>query len=154
VPTFRKGKSIDLTEILSHKLGEEYKLIIKLHPLEDTIVSEEYKIDSKYSTYDLIKIADYIITDYSILSIEASVLEKPIFLYLYDLEEYSKNRGLNINLEQELKTFTSKSFNDIMSKIKNSDYNIEEIINYRDKYIQVNTDNTIKDLSNFILELL
>ena len=154
VPTFRKGKSIDLTEILNYQLNDEYKLIIKLHPLEDTIIPEEYKIDSKYTTYDLIKIADYIITDYSILSIEASLLEKPIFLYLYDLEEYSKNRGLNIDLEQELKTFTSKSFNDIMSKIQNTDYNMEEILNYRDKYIQVNADNSIKDLSNFILELL
>ena len=154
VPTFRQGKSIDLTEILNYQLNDEYKLIIKLHPLEDTIIPEEYKIDSKYTTYDLIKIADYIITDYSILSIEASLLEKPIFLYLYDLEEYSKNRGLNIDLEQELKTFTSKSFNDIMSKIQNTDYNMEEILNYRDKYIQVNADNSIKDLSNFILELL
>lgn len=154
VPTFRKSKDVDLTEILNYSLKDEYKLIIKLHPLEDTVVPEKYKINSKYTTYDLIKVADYIITDYSILSIEASLLEKPIFLYLYDLEEYSKNRGLNINLAQELKTFTSKSFNDIMDKIQNNDYDMEEILNYRDKYIQVNTKNTIKDLSDFILELL
>ena len=155
VPTFRKGKSIDLTKILKYPLNkEEYKLIIKLHPLEDTKISEEYKIDSKYTTYDLIKIADYIITDYSILSVEASLLEKPVFLYLYDLEEYSKNRGINIDLAQELKTFTSKSFGDIMSKIQNNDYDMEEIIRYKNKYIEVDTDNVIRDLSNFIIELL
>ena len=154
VPTFRKGKNIDLTDILNYSLKDEYKLIIKLHPLENTVVPEEYKIDSKYTTYDLIKIADYIITDYSILSIEASILEKPIFLYLYDLEEYSQNRGLNINLQQELSTFTCRTFNDIMNKIQKGDYNLEEIKKYRNKYIEIETDNSIKNLTDFILELL
>jgi len=154
VPTFRKGKSIDLTEVLEYSLSNEYKLIIKLHPLENTNIPEEYKINSKYTTYDLIKIADYIITDYSILSIEASLLEKPIFLYLYDLEEYNKNRGLNIDLAEELKSFTSKSFNDIMGKIKNNDYGMDEIKKYKNKYIEIDTTNTISYLSNFIINLI
>lgn len=155
VPTFRKGKRIDLTEILNYPIDKEkYKLIIKLHPLERDNVAEEYKIDASYTTFDLIKIADYIITDYSILSVEASILEKPIFLYLYDLEEYNKNRGLNIDLEQELKTFTSKSFLDIMNKIENNNFNIEEIKKYKNKYIQINVSNTIEKLTDFILNLI
>jgi len=154
VPTFRKGKSIDLTEILNYKLDDEYKIIIKLHPLENTFVPEEYKIDAEYTTYDLIKIADYIITDYSILSIEASILEKPIFLYLYDLEEYNQNRGLNIDLIQELKSFTSKNFNDIMSKIETNNFDIQEIIKYKQKYIEIDTTNVVRQLAEFIIELL
>ena len=102
----------------------------------------------------MIKIADYIITDYSVLSIEASILDKPIFLYLYDYEEYENERGLNINLNKELKTFTSRNFNDIMTKIKENTYNMEEINNYRDKYIQVDPNNTINELSKFILDLV
>jgi len=154
VPTFRKGKNTDLTTILNVPINKEkYKLIIRLHPLEDTNIPEEYKIDSKYTTYDLIKIADYIITDYSILSIEASILEKPIFLYLYDLEEYNKNRGLNIDLNKELKTFTCKSFNDIIEKIETNNFDINEIKRYKNKYIEVETNNTIEKLTSFILEL-
>lgn len=154
VPTFRKGKNINLTEMLNYPINkEEYKLIIKLHPLEKANVPQEYSIDSKYTTFDLIKIADYIITDYSILSIEASVLEKPVFLYLYDFEEYNENRGLNIDLEKELKTFTSKTFNDIMEKINNNSFDIEEIKRYRNKYIEIDTSNTVEDLSKFILNL-
>ena len=154
VPTFRKGKNVDLNEMLNYPLDKnKYKLIIKLHPLENANVPEEYLIDSKYTSFDLIKIADYIITDYSILSVEASLLEKPIFLYLYDIEEYNKNRGLNIDFERELKTFTSKSFNDIMSKIEKEEYDIQEIKNYKNKYIEVDTKNTIEPLAKFILRL-
>ena len=155
VPTFRKEKSVNLDEILNYPIDEtKYKIIIKLHPLEKTTVDEKYKISSKYTSYDLIKIADYIITDYSILSVEASILEKPIFLYLYDFEEYSENRGININLNQELSTFTTEKFSDIMSKIENNDFDIKEIIDYKKKYIEVDTNNTIELLIKFILNLL
>lgn len=155
VPTFRKGKDTDLTEILDYPIDKEkYKLIVKLHPLEKANVPKEYKINSKYTSYDLIKIADYIITDYSILSIEASILEKPIFLYLYDLDEYNESRGLNINLIEELKTFTSKNFNDIMKKIEENSFDINEIIKYKNKYIEIETKNTVNELTRFVLELL
>lgn len=155
VPTFRKEKSVNLDEILNYPIDEtEYKIIIKLHPLEKTKVDEKYKISSKYTSYDLIKIADYIITDYSILSVEASILEKPIFLYLYDFEEYSKNRGVNIDLNHELSTFTTKNFNDIMKKIEEQDFNIQEIIDYKNKYIEVDTNDTINKLAEFVLDLI
>lgn len=155
VPTFRKGKTANLSEIINYNLDEEkYKIIISLHPLEKDVVPDKYRIDSKYSSYDLIKIADYIVTDYSILSIEASILNKPIFLYLYDFEEYKKNRGVNIKIEKELKTFTTFNFSDIMRKIDEKNYNIEEIKAYKNKYIEISTEDTIEKLSKFIVNLL
>ena len=155
VPTFRKDKSIDLSEIFNYQYDKtKYKIIIKLHPLDDTQIPSEYTFDNKYTSYDLIKIADYIITDYSTLSIEASVLNKPIFLYLYDMENYNQSRGLNIDLCNELKTFTSKNFSDIMNKIKNHDYNMNEIEKYKNKYIEVNPKNTTAKLADFVLKLM
>ncbi len=155
VPTFRKDKNIDLSEIFNYQYDKtKYKIIIKLHPLDDTQIPSEYTFDNKYTSYDLIKIADYIITDYSILSIEASILNKPIFLYLYDMENYNQSRGLNIDLCNELKTFTSKNFSDIMNKIKNHDYNMNELEKYKNKYIEVNPKNTTAELADFVLKFM
>ena len=39
---------------------------------------------SKFSTLDMIKVCDYVITDYSAVCIEASLLNKPVYFYLYD----------------------------------------------------------------------
>lgn len=154
IPTFRKNKGTDLTEILNYPLDrKKYNLIINLHPLDTTNAPEEYQIDKKYNSYDLIKLADYIITDYSILSVEGSILHKPIFLYTYDYEEYQETRGLNINLEEELGSFTSHSFNDIMRKIEEQEYNMTEIENFRNKYIEVNAEETVTELSNFITKV-
>ena len=61
---------------------------------------------------------------------------------------------LNIELFEELQTFTSKSFNDIIEKIKTNNYKIKEIIEYRSKYIEIDTNNAINDLTDFILRLI
>lgn len=154
IPTFRKNKETNLKELLNYNLDEKkYNLIIKLHPLDKTIVPDKYLVDEKIKSFDLIKIADYIITDYSVLSIEASILNKPIFFYLYDEEEYEKNRGLNINVKKELKSFTSKRFSDIMTKIEKEDYNMKQLNEYKSKYIEVNLLTAIKNLGEFLLKL-
>ena len=112
---------------------------------------EKYLVDSQYSTFDLIKIADYIITDYSALSIEASILEKPIFLLMKDLDNYEKSRGLNINLKEELPSFICENFVEIMDKIEKKEYNIKELIYYQKKYIEIDCKNAIENLVDFII---
>lgn len=154
IPTFRKNKNINLVdEILKTTIDKNnYNLIISLHPLDKTNVPDEYLIDKKYSSFDLIKIADYIITDYSVLSIEASVLKKPIFLLLQDLKEYETARGLNVNLKQELPSFICENFVEVIDKIDKKEYNMEELHNYKNKYIQVDVNKTVKNIVNFIIQ--
>lgn len=48
------------------------------------------------------KVCDGIITDYSAASLRASLLDKPVYLYLYDYENYQADQGLNIDLWAEL----------------------------------------------------
>ena len=153
IPTFRKNNDFNAVEkILEHKIDEnKYNLIISLHPLDTTPVPEKYLVDKKYSSYDLIKIADYIITDYSALSIEASVLNKPIFIFLPDIKEYKEETGLNINLKEELSTFTCENFDEIIDKIEKKEYNTKEIEKYREKYIEINENKTTENLASFIL---
>ena len=50
----------------------------------------------------MICIADYIITDYSGIAIEAAILNKKTLYYVFDYEEYDKNTGINIDLFKEM----------------------------------------------------
>lgn len=155
VPTFRKGENVDLTEINKCKIDEEkYALIIRLHPLDTNIVEAKNKIKGQYSTYDLVKIADYIITDYSVLLIEASLLNKPIYLYTYDYEEYKKNRGLNIDLKKEMKSIVHSHFSTIIQSIEKEKYDLKEIKKIKNKYIEINPKTCTSDLVSFIICLL
>ena len=144
VPTFRKGKSTPVNEIIKKVDNTKYNLIIRLHPLEKTNVDNEYIVDSKYSTFDLLKIADYVITDYSAIAFETAVIDKPIFFYLYDLDEYENNRGLNINLKKEMKSVTFNNINDIILVIDEDKYPYEEYQKFKDKYIETKDTNNSK----------
>ena len=155
IPTYRKNnESIIIEDILNTNIDEKkYNLIIKLHPLDNTSLPDKYVIDKKYSSFDLIKIADYIITDYSALSIESSLLDKPIFIYANDIRTYEQDRGLNIDLENELYSFTCKNFDQIMDKIEKKEYNMDQIKKYKNKYIEIDINDTISKLAEFILSM-
>jgi len=151
VPTFRKEKGAYVEDLINIVDTEKYNLIIKLHPLDKTKVEEKYTIGKQYNTFDLLKIADYIITDYSAVAFEAAVLDKPIFFYLYDIDEYKENRGMNVNLKEEMSSSTFDKVEDIMDVIINKKYNYDDLQKFKNKYIETaNTHNTERILDQII----
>lgn len=149
-PTFRdyddskylKNK-IELIEGLSKKY---YVLYRGHHASKDLDFFENIKTNNflNVSNYpevnDLLVISDALITDYSSICIDFSILDKPVYFFTYDLKEYSEKRGLYIDFE---KTFHSIHFS--------AKFLLEEIT--RTKQREKNCENTeiIKEL--FLEEL-
>lgn len=152
IPTFRKGEKIDLEKIINAIDEEKYNLIIRLHPLDESDVEEKYKIGKEFSTFDLIKIADYVITDYSAIAFETATLNKPLFFYLYDLKEYEENRGLNINLQEEMKNCTKLDIKEIVNIIESDNYDYNELKRFKDKYVETSDTNNTERIVEYILE--
>ena len=105
---------------------------------------------SEFTTFQLLHVADYIVTDYSGLSLEASMLSKPVYIYAYDYEEYSQDPGLNVDLEKELKPYFFKDVKEVSKKLKQA-YKMEILLNYQKKYIKEKKDVTDK-LVNIIIK--
>jgi len=152
VPTFRKGKRIELETIINAFSKEKYNLIIRLHPLDETKVEDEFLIDNQYQTMDLLKIADYVITDYSAIAFEAAVLKKKLFFYLYDIQEYQEERGLNISLKQEMPSVTYNNVAQIAETIEKQTYNEKEWERFREKYIETCDSDNTKRIVDYLLE--
>jgi len=85
-------------------LGDDYVLLIKLHPhlvkgFNARTFVPEYMKDfaikphPSYPIENLLCAADIVISDYSSLIFEYSLLERPMIFYPYDLEEYEKGRA-------------------------------------------------------------
>ncbi len=53
-----------------------------------------------FSSYDLMKLADIIITDYSACAFEASLLLKPLYFFIPDYESYMQDRGINVDVKR------------------------------------------------------
>ena len=105
-PTFR-GNDIhkayyDFSQIhfssLQQSLGEDYVCIIKLHPFiknkyQETLDPQFYiDLTSMREINDLLFITDILITDYSSVIFEASLLDIQTIFFAYDLQEYIQAR--------------------------------------------------------------
>ncbi|MBQ7435809.1 MAG: CDP-glycerol glycerophosphotransferase family protein [Oscillospiraceae bacterium] len=51
---------------------------------------------------ELMIVADALISDYSSIYFDFSVTHKPMYCYAYDYDRYMSNRGMYLNLKDEL----------------------------------------------------
>lgn len=86
----KKLADLDINVIFrSHTETEELLKDIKI---PDKIIIP----NSSIQTNELLSITDTLITDYSSVFFDFIVTERPIIHYLYDIEEYTQQRGLNL----------------------------------------------------------
>ncbi len=144
VPTFRpEEKEKKIQELIDCVDFEKYNFIIKLHPLTNLNNYDERVIwDKKFSSQDMMIIADYIITDYSAVVYEASLLGKPLYFYTYDYEEYVRKRDFYLDFKQELPGVISEDPKEIMNAITGDNYDLTAIEKFKNKYIYI-TDDTV-----------
>lgn len=155
-PTFRSDGRNNVDELIKNIDSNKYNLIVSLHPKDITKKSDQIIcIDrNKYTTFDFIRVCDYVITDYSAVAVDASVLNKRVILYVYDYEKYNKENGLNIDLFKELPGCTFKSAKDMMNMLNENKYNNEAFQKFRKKYVTNLNGGCTKKLIKLIKENL
>ena len=90
------------------KLGNEYVLLFRAHYEVAKVLGLEnsndfvYNVSSYPSLNDLMVISDLVISDYSSIYFDYSILEKPMFNFSYDYEEYCRVRGLYFDIKEEM----------------------------------------------------
>ena len=122
--------------LLMEELENDTVLIVKYHylvmdqidwtPYEGFI----YSYDMSYDISLLYLVSDMLITDYSSVMFDYSILKRPMLFYCYDLDEYKDSlRGFYFDFIKEAPGPIVKSSSKLIRAIKEYDYNM-----YRDKY--------------------
>lgn len=126
------------------KLGKDYVLMINGHYAISEILNLVADNDFVFNTFgypelnDLLIIADILISDYSSIVFDYSILGRPIFGYCYDFDEYMAIRGSYIDIEQFYRDGAIRNEDSLLDAIVNLDYEVacrftkEQI---RDKYL-------------------
>lgn len=99
------SESQDATEKASvdvENMASEYRVVISPHPVKGEHYNALGRTLAEYSTFELLALCDYFVTDYSAVVYEAAVAEKPIFLYAYDLDDYENRRGFYLDFENDM----------------------------------------------------
>lgn len=152
-PTFRNNNNYNFDDLINSFDYNKYNLVMTMHPKSKINVKDKRVIiidNTKYLTFDVLKLVDYVITDYSALAIDALVCNKKVMFYLYDYDEYSKENGLNINLFKEYPLYTSKTADKLLDVLKKDNYNLKELKKLRDKYVTKSAGNCTSELVDLI----
>ncbi len=123
-------------DLLRERLGDEYICIVKYHYLVKENIDWSkyqgfvYKFDTCDDIAELYLVSDMLITDYSSVMFDYSVLKRPMFFFAYDLEDYKDNlRGFYFDFLNEAPGPITKTTEELIHSILN--YNSQE---YKDKY--------------------
>lgn len=136
-PTFRDDElqntslHLDIAE-MERALGEEYQLILKLHP---SISNDLEKLDSDFVVYvdketpieTVLPVVDILITDYSSIPFEFALLEKPMIFYTYDLQAYDKARGLSDGFLETIPGNCVFTTVELIEEIKKASFDLEKV---------------------------
>ncbi|MBR5561641.1 MAG: CDP-glycerol glycerophosphotransferase family protein [Clostridia bacterium] len=140
-PTFRDDpetdknivKNIDV-DLFTNKLGEEYSLLVKLHPQihSGDKVNGTLDVTEGHDINDLTLICDVLITDYSSVCMDFALLSKPCIFFAFDLESYEKERSFYFDYENYVPGPVVRDFGSVVEEIKNPRKNEEKLRSFRD----------------------
>lgn len=164
-PTFRIGKSgVDrkrksinkyLQKLIDEIDFDKYNLIIKFHPLSnDTINDDRVIVDKQFKTTDFLDISSYVITDYSAIVYEVAYLNKPLYFYSFDIDEFEKNRDFYLDIRKDMPGIVTSDAKKIINEIEKNHYDLKKIKEFSKNNIIKCKKTYTKDINDFIIKVL
>jgi CDP-ribitol ribitolphosphotransferase len=151
-PTYRRNRPDRYDDVLQRFDDPRYALVIKPHPLvESTVTGENVVNASDVDVLDLLPLCDAVITDYSAVAFEAAVLDKPIYFFLYDFEEYEREHGLNVDLFAEMPGATYRDLGPIAERIDTGVYDPELVRRLAERYVSVRDGSCTRQIAAVVL---
>ena len=151
-PTWREsadgGKSYILNppinfDVWKDALGADYVVLFRAHHQTTKILRVKYdefvRNVSDYSAVnDLMIASDILITDYSAIAFDYSILCKPILCYAYDYDTYLAERGMYFEIDDRYPNKSCRTEDELLEKIIKMDYKTEceNTKRFRDEFIK------------------
>lgn len=157
-PTWREsvdgGKSYSIKPPIhfdkwEEALGEEYIVLFRAHHLTTKVLGVKYNdfvrdVSDYPFVNDLMIASDILITDYSAIAFDYSILCRPIFCYAYDYDSYLSERGTYFDIDERYPNKSCRTEEELFNRIQNISYQ-EECRNakkFRDEFVQYGADAT------------
>ena len=123
------------------QMGDEYVFLLRVHyeVAKHTQLPKGrmWKDVSNYKNLNTLMIAsDVLITDYSSIMFDYSILGKPIICFAYDYEEYKEKRGMYFDVRKHLITF--QDGNEMADYIFSGDLidSVDKTAQFRKKFVE------------------
>lgn len=151
-PTFRRNIELRWESLLEEFDFSKNVLVIKGHPNQKIECDiEGVYMCPEFTSADIMAACDYIITDYSAISVEAAVLNKKTYYFLYDYEEYTAKNGINLNPFESMPGCAFTDGRELIRDLQAGNYNQAVLDQYRSKYLPEELGTSTKKLAETVL---
>ncbi len=129
--------AIDMDEIYRF-CGEQYAFVFKMHPsLPPTFIDDQYSdriidLTGVYDINDLLYVSYCIVSDYSSVVFEASLLDKPVVFFTPDLDDYTSSRGFYCDFEGYVPGKLCRTISETLEVIAGEQFDYEALRTFRD----------------------
>ena len=167
-PTFRgKGngncyyptEKFNVDKVLE-TLGNDWGIIIKMHPYlkEKMTFSDKYACRvancENWDINDVLFSADFLVTDYSSVIFEASILEIPMAFLAFDLDEYIEKRDFYYDFKSFVPGEIVQTDIEAAEIAKSGNYDIQRVKDFADKSFGNTAGNACKNIKELTQKLL
>ena len=163
-PTKKPFSNAFLLKLNQYLIKNNFIFLIKWHtyektqyPLKDFSRIKDITKDVN-DLQELLPCIDILITDYSSVSYDFSLLEKPIIFYPYDYDDYVKSRKVYVDYFDEFPGPFIKNENDLLSELfridsifKNNDDYMKKYQKFKIKFNDFRDGNSCERLHNFLI---
>lgn len=153
-PTFREYSRNSINEITQEmridlkrwdkEMGDRYILLVRVHyevakTLDFVTYNSVFNVSDYPHLNDLMIISDLLISDYSSIYFDYSILHRPMLCFAYDIDEYIRNRGMYIDIRKELPCSIVQSEEELFSEIHRVFEEYKELckktVKFQEKYV-------------------
>lgn len=147
-PTFR-GRShyqgefeipLELSRMKA-ELGDKYVLLVQLHPYmnKGVVFNTDpadfiYRTNTDFKVEEMLLAADILITDYSSIIFDYSLLNKPMAFFVHDLESYIGERDFYYPFESFIPGPAFKETDDMIEWLKKQDKDFSTVKHFAEKF--------------------
>ena len=145
-PTWRTKKRFDLKldlAAMKEALSDEYVLVLRSHYLESQFVPEDIYDDFVLNGHayenvnEMLYAADVLITDYSSIMFDYSLLCRPMIIFAWDYDKYmGKSRGIYFDIRAEYPGLMAETTDLVIDRLAHQDEVMEEVTRFHDRFNQ------------------
>lgn len=141
-------------------LGDDYIVVFKPHYLiinkyenDQSLEGFLYSISAEAEINELYVLSDVLVTDYSSVFFDYAVLNRPIYFYMYDLEEYKGElRGFYLDIYTELPGDIYEDEQKLLNDMKNGIYDYSRLETFNQRFNHAQTGDCAKKVINIVFE--
>ena len=132
--TYRFRNSLDCSDFINN-FDSDYIFLFRGHYFVDSLLKSDSFIDVSHinDINDLLLVTDILITDFSSVFFDFSILNRPILFYMPDRESYENDiRGFYLDVDKELPGEVVEDMQTLSKEIKSCKYSSDlEYFNLR-----------------------